>query len=47
MLKMCEPPVNLREVRKKLGLSKNWGSYVMGTHSIPETEFNILIGVNK
>jgi hypothetical protein len=44
-VKEVEPPVNLRDARIKLGLSKNWGSYVMGTHSVPETEFNILIGV--
>lgn len=38
------PPVKLIEVREKLGLSKRWGNFVISTHEVDPTDFNILIG---
>ena len=41
-IKPVDPPVKLPEVREKLGLSNNWGTYVMGTHGVDPAHFNIL-----
>lgn len=43
-IKEVNPPIKISEVRTKLGLQKNWGNYVISTHKIDETDFNVLIG---
>lgn len=44
-VKHVKPPVRIPDVREKLGLSKKWGNYVIQTHRVNPTEFNILIGL--